>query len=202
MTALILSALLAVGAYLLKSRYQRQRIALLGSHLGKYPIEKLMTDLTTGYMRALGEADAVRQDQIWSLLTTAETQLSSQFNRFATAFSQTDEAATRVSQLAFPYADHLFPSASFDLRKLFRIHAQGLADAAANPAQRSPKNKAFVLLAEMMLMQHTCHWFCRSKTVASARLLGHHHTSYAQVLESVAPETRKAYLAIVGHAAS
>ena len=39
-------------------------------------------------------------------------------------------------------------------------------------------------------MQHTCHWFCNSKTVASARLLARHQTTYEQVLASVTPETR------------
>jgi hypothetical protein len=50
----------------------------------------------------------------------------------------------------------------------------------------------------MFLMQHSCHWFCKSKAVASARLLVRHKTSYEQVLASVAPETRRAYLALVG----
>jgi hypothetical protein len=47
------------------------------------------------------------------------------------------------------------------------------------------------------LMQHTCHWFCRSKAVASARLLARHKTPYAKVLESVAPATRARYQALI-----
>ena len=47
--------------------------------------------------------------------------------------------------------------------------------------------------AELFLMQHTCHWFCKSKTVASARLMARHKTTYEQVLASVAPATRDAY---------
>jgi len=50
----------------------------------------------------------------------------------------------------------------------------------------------------LFLMQHTCHWFCRSKTVASARLLARHKTSYAQVLAAVAPQTREAYIRLIG----
>jgi hypothetical protein len=29
------------------------------------------------------------------------------------------------------------------------------------PQQR--KRRAFTMTAELMLMQHTCHWFCRSR---------------------------------------
>ena len=68
-----------------------------------------------------------------------------------------------------------------------------------NSRKQSPKNKAFTLSAELFLMQHTCHWFCRSKTVASARMLARHKTSYAQLLASVSPETRQAYGALVDH---
>jgi hypothetical protein len=60
-----------------------------------------------------------------------------------------------------------------------------------------PKTKAFAFMAELMLMQHTCHWFCKSKTVASARLLARHRTSHADTLNAVSPETRQAYLALI-----
>ena len=52
--------------------------------------------------------------------------------------------------------------------------------------------------AELFLMQHTCHWFCRSKAVASARMLARHKTSYAQLLDAVSPATRRAYRALTG----
>jgi hypothetical protein len=68
----------------------------------------------------------------------------------------------------------------------------------ANRAGLSPKTKAFTLSAELFLMQHSCHWFCRSRAVASARLLARHKTSYAQVLQSVSGETREAYARLVG----
>jgi hypothetical protein len=51
-------------------------------------------------------------------------------------------------------------------------------------------------------MQHTCHWYCRSKTVASARLLARHKTTYQQVLQSVSVGTRDAYLAMTGQSAA
>jgi hypothetical protein len=49
-------------------------------------------------------------------------------------------------------------------------------------------------------MQHSCHWFCRSKVVASARMLARHKTSYEQLLAAVSPETRQAYQALLARA--
>ncbi len=194
-----LLAFVAFGAYQLKTREQKQRVALLGALLSQYQIEKLMESLTQGYLRALGEVEPVRQAQVWNLLATSELALCEQLNRFVIECDKVEESQTRVSRfaLAFPYADKLFPAATFDLRKAMRIHAQGIAQAVENSLNQSPKNKAYALSAELFLMQHTCHWFCRSKTVASARLLARHQTAYAQVLASVAPETRRAYATLV-----
>ncbi|MEO8014033.1 hypothetical protein [Polaromonas sp.] len=200
MDIFMLAMLVAIAAHMLKSKYQRGRIALLGSHLGKYQIEKLMETLSEGYMRALGESDVQRREQIFNLLGSTEASLCDQLNRFSAEFSKVDEAETRVSKLplAIPYADKLFPTATFDLRKALAIHAQGIAQAARNGGNRSPKAKAFTVSAELFLLQHTCHWFCKSKTVASARMLGRQKTSYEQVVNAVAPETRKAYCALAG----
>ncbi|CAN5478284.1 hypothetical protein BH10PSE16_BH10PSE16_15640 [soil metagenome] len=196
----MLAMFVAIGTHMLKSKYQSKRIALLGSHLGKYQIEKLMETLSEGYMRALGEADAGRREQIFNLLASTEASLCDQLNRFAAEFSKVDEADARVSKLplAVPYADKLFPGATFDLRKALAIHAQGIARAVKNDADLSPKAKAFTVSAELFLLQHTCHWFCKSKIVASARMLGRQKTSYELLVASVAPETRKAYCALTG----
>jgi len=200
MEAWFLTLLALVGAHLLKSRDQHRRIALLGSHLRNYQIEKLMENLTEGYLRALGEEDPERRAQIWGLLGSTEQSLCDQFQRFVAEFARVDEAQTRVSTLAvgLPLADKLFPRATFDLRKMLAIHARGLTNAAANRRGLSPRDKAFTLSAELFLMQHTCHWFCKSRTVASARLLARHKTSYEQVLAAVAPDTREAYRALAG----
>jgi hypothetical protein len=200
MEILTLVALIAAGAYILKSRDQRQRIALLGTHLGRYQIEKLMESLTSGYLRCLGEDDPERRHQIWSLLDSTEEKLSAQFDSFAAEFARTPEADTRVSKLpvAIPFAHKLFPAATFDLRQALAIHARGIAGVMKNEAQRSAKSKAFTMSAELFLMQHTCHWFCKSKTVASARMLARHQTSYEQLLDAVSPETREAYRALTG----
>jgi len=199
MDTFLLAILIATGTYALNARQQRRRIALLARHLANYQIEKLMENLTEGYLRALGESDPQRRDQIWSLLTTTESQLTDQFNRFTAEFSRVDPAMTRVSRIpvAVPFAHQLFASASFDMRKALLVHAQGIARAVRNEMGRDARDKAFTLSAELFLMQHTCHWFCKSKTVASARMMARHQTPYDQLVASVAPETRKAYLALV-----
>lgn len=173
MDILLLALLLSIGIFVLNGKQQRQRIGLLASHLAQY--------------------------QIWDLLRTTELQLSEQFGQLATEMARVDAALTRVSTLplALPFADQWWPSASFDLRQAFKIHAEGIERAVRNDAQRAPKDKAFTLMAELFLMQHTCHWYCKSKPVASARLMARHQTGYAQVIDAVDPATRRAYLALV-----
>ena len=190
----------AVAVFFLKSREQRRRIALLATHLGQFQIEKLMETLSEGYLRALGEKDAERRRQVWQQMSSYEEQLVSQFNRLAAGFSKADEVSTRVSTLplAVPYADRLLPSATFDLRQALMIHAQGFASAVENRRELSPRDKAFLMSAELFLMQHTCHWYCRSKAIASARLLVRHQTPYEQVLASVSQQTREAYRQLTG----
>ncbi len=199
MDALILVMLVVSGVWLLRAGEQRRRIALLGSFLGKYQIEALMETLTQGYLRALGEEDPERREQILNMLDAAERSVAQQFGSFAVEFSRLDEAQTRVSQLgvALPFADRLFPKATFDVREAFRIHARGLADAAGNDLNRSPRDKAYTMSAELLLMQHTCHWFCRSLATASARTLMRHQTPHAQLVASVAPATRRDYEALL-----
>ena len=199
MDIFLLTMLLAMAAHLFKVRYQAGRIALLSSHLGQFQIEKLMESLTQGYLRALGEADEERRGQIWSMLSTAEVSLYEQFNRFAADVARLEPLQTRVSKLpiAIAYADQMFPSATFDLRAVMKIHAQGIEAVVRNDMARSPRDKAFMLTAELFLMQHSCHWFCKSKTIASARVIGRHQTSYEQVLAAVSPATRKAYMQLL-----
>ncbi|RYF39252.1 MAG: hypothetical protein EOO25_15420 [Comamonadaceae bacterium] len=193
-----MAALAAFAAWRLKVQDQGRRIALLGSHLGKYQIEKNMEALTQGYLRALGEADPQRQAQVFALQRNTEDVLASQFSRFAADFSHADAAATRVSRLPvyLPFATELLPAASLDLRQLLAVHARGISQAVGNTSA-SDKSRAFTLQAELLLMQHSCHWFCKSKFVASQRMLARHQTAHAQVLASVAQSTRAAYCALV-----
>ncbi|MBB6561199.1 hypothetical protein HNP48_003887 [Acidovorax soli] len=199
MDVLILSILIASGVYMLNAKEQRKRIALLGAHLANYQIEKLMEALTEGYLRALGESTDERRGQIWSLLETTESQLAEQFTRFAADFSKVDEVQARVSRLALaiPFAQAILPAATFDMRRALAIHARGIASVAENSEHRTPKDKAFVMTAELLLMQHSCHWFCKSKTIATARMLARHKTPHEQLVASVSPATRTAYQALV-----
>ena len=200
MDVFLIALLVAGGVHLLKSRWQARRIALLGSYLAPLQLEKLMENLTQGYLRAMGEADAERRAQIWGLLNSTEETLVSQVERLAHALPKEGPEQMRVSTLALalPFADQLFPSATLDLRAVMQVHAKGIAAVARNDAGLGSRDKAFMLSAELLLLQHSCHWFCKSRTVASARLLGRHQTSYEQVLKSVSPATRRAYQQLVG----
>ncbi|HWP10627.1 MAG TPA: hypothetical protein VNN06_02305 [Ramlibacter sp.] len=196
----LLAMLVAFSVWAIKARDQRRRIALLGSHLAKYQLEKHMETLTQGYLRALGEDDPQRSEPIWNMLHSTEQELRDQFNRFVAGFARAQEADTRVSKLPvyLPFADRLLPKLTFDMRQALAIHARGISQAVEGKGHSSPKAMAFTLSAELFLMQHTCHWFCKSKTVASARMLARHKTSYEQLVAAVGPDTRAAYCALVG----
>ncbi|MBX9960558.1 MAG: hypothetical protein K2Y15_10530 [Burkholderiaceae bacterium] len=191
---------LVVGFQVLKAQDQRRRIYLLGGYLSQYQIEKLMENVTDGYLRALDESDEERRSQIWSLLATAEQELASQFRRFSEDFSKVWNGQTQVSTLGFalPYGDKIFPRQAFDMRHLVAIHAEGIAALAENRQQLSQRDKAYTMTAELLLMQHSCHWFCRSRAVASARMLARHQTTHQQLIDSVSPETRQAYRRLTG----
>jgi len=194
--------LAATGAYLLNQQQQRRRIALLAQHLRPFQIEQLMETLTQGYLRAMSEQDGERRQQVLGVLAGTEAQLSEQFDRFAADFRRVAAPLARVSRLplGLPFATQLFPAASFDMRDLLDLHARGIARALHNEDGLSPRDRAFTMTAELFLMQHSCHWFCKSKTVASARVMARHQTPHAQLVASVSPETRKAYLALTGAA--
>ena len=194
-----MAILIAAGTYMLNAKEQRKRIALLGSHLAHYQIEKLMQTLTDGYLRALGENQEERRQQIWQLLSTTESQLSEQFGRFAAEFGRLSAADTRVSRLAIalPFADKVLPAFTFDMRQALAIHAKGIAHVVQNTGHLSPKDRAYMMTAELFLMQHTCHWFCKSKTIATARMLARHQTPHEQLVASVSAETRNAYRTLI-----
>ena len=194
---LSLLMLLAAALHWGNTQSRRQRTALLAEHLQPFQIEKRMQQLTEAYMRALGETDLQRQAQIWQIQEPVEQQLSEEFRALAQSFAQVPAPQARTLRLALPGIDKVLPQSTFDTRRVLQIHADGIERAVRNEAQRPSKDKAFTLMAEMFLMQHSCHWFCRSKTIASARMLAQHQTHYAQALEAVSPETRTAYLALV-----
>ena len=192
------AALAAMAFWSLRAKDQGRRIALLGRHLGRYQIEKHMETLTQGYLRALGDDDPQRREQIWVLLRSTEQSLSSQFTRMAAEFAGADPAQARVSKLPFylPFATRLAP-ATFDMRQALALHAHAIARAIQD-GSASQRDRAFTISAEVLLMQHTCHWFCRSRAVASARMLARHKTPHRQLVASVSPQTRAEYIALTG----
>lgn len=195
---LLLPVTVALAAcWMLKARQQRQRIALLAQFLSRFRIEKNLETLTQGYLRALGEADPVRQQQVWEVLGASERELCTQLGRLAADFAAADPAQTRVSKLPLwlPLPPTLFPS--FDMREALALHARGICRAIDAKAGTSPRDRAFAISAELFLLQHTCHWFCKSRLVASARMLARHRTSYEQVVAALLPHTRAEYLALV-----
>lgn len=202
MEIFVLSMMFAFVGYTLKSKAEGRRIALLGQHLGHYQIEKLMETLTEGYARALGEENAARRSSIWQLMNGTEDKLATQLQQLADSIAKVDALETGINLWPWPLSEAApwAPNARFDLRKALKIHADGLARATSHSDAVSPPSRAFTLSAELFLMQHTCHWFCKSKTIASARMLVRHQTPYEKVLQSVSPETRRAYNALVGQA--
>ncbi|MBD3892393.1 hypothetical protein [Hydrogenophaga sp.] len=193
---------LIAAAYAVKTVEQRQRIALLGSFLHPYQLEQLMQDLSSGYLRAMGEADPQRRAAIWHTLESSEQTLREQLQGLAADLRRLSEPQARVSRLplALPLINRLVAGQSFDLRAAVAIHAKSFSDILDNHQCMSRKDQSFMLLAELMLFQHTCHWFCRSQLVASARLQVRHKTAYEQVLAAVSAPTRQAYNALLRRA--
>jgi len=193
--------LLVASAAVLNAFEQRRRIALLGRVLQGYQIERLMEQLTDGYLRWLDEHDPERKAPLWNMLLGTERSLATQMAGFAHDFAQVPAPQAQVSKLPFamPYAQQLLGRGRlFDARRVFELHARGLQAGIDNAAQRNDKDRAYMITAELLLFQHSCHWFCRSRSVADARLLARHRTPWRQVVGSVSEDTRRDYLALVG----
>lgn len=192
----------SIAVYVLQGIEHRRRVRLLGAHLAPTQVEKLMGGLIEGYMRALDEKDAERRQQVWDILSNSEKTLADQLQRLATSFSQENAQDTRVSTLplALPYFDRLIPSHTFDMREALKMHAKAVRDACApeDVDLETRKRMAFNMTAELLLLQHTCHWFCKTRTIASMRLMARQKTSYEQVMKSVSASTLSAYQRLIG----
>ncbi len=192
---------LVIGViWILNIRDQHRRIRILASVLGQFQVEKLMETVADGYLRALGEDDAERSSQVWNMLGQAEITLNEQLQAFVQAFDKVDAATTRFSTLplGLPFAIKLLPGSSADLHDLLHIHARGIDTLVRNEAGLAQKEKAFTLTAELLLLQHSCQWFCRSKALASSRMMARHRTPHAQLLAAVSEPTRTAYRQLLG----
>ena len=181
---------------------QRRRLVTLAGHLRPYRIEENMEHLLEGYLRAVGEKDPERARHVWTNLHQTEQTLVKQFNQLVQALEQ-DKTLPRLAPVPFQavLADKLPNGISFEFAPLMRVHAQGIAFCADHPEVESEadrKQRAFTMSAELLLMQHSCHWFCRSRAMASARLVAKHQTQYTQVLEAVSANTRASYQRAVG----
>lgn len=191
-------ALLLLCGWIINARAQARRIVFLGGFLRKYEIEKLMETLADGYLRALGEPDQERSDSIWAILASSEVQLCEQVQALADDLEKVPAPQARFSRLGMalpPVALELLAWTAADLRPLIRIHADGIQQVALNAESRSRRDRAFMLTAEMLLLQHTCHWYCRSRNIAHGRMLARHQTAYGQVVRSVSPATQERYIA-------
>ena len=188
MNVLVFFAILAFSLQMRNSLEQRRRVLILGRFLRRYQIESLMQTLVDGFLRAMGEQQAERRQSIWSMLAQTENQLEREFQSLLT-----DLAAE-----ADPRRLRWLPASTFSLHDILRVHGEGISLVMGNAAGLSARDRAFCLTAELLLMQHSCHWFCKSRWVASARMLARHQTSHVQLLDAVSEPTRRAYQRIMG----
>lgn len=181
---------------------QRARIARLGVYLRRHPIEEPMAQLMSGLMAALDQPSAAQRDAAWRALAPLETDLNRLLRRLALDIASLPEPLARLSRmpLGLPWATQ-WAAQCVDLRKLIALHAHAIERACLHGV-RSPAQRAHTLLAELMLLQHTCHWYCRSQLVAQARLVARHHTSTAQVIDAVDAQTRRDYRALLAPSAA
>ncbi|WP_322994424.1 hypothetical protein [Castellaniella sp.] len=186
---------IVVAWRLLCLRYQRGHIALLGRHLARLQLERHMETLTQGYTRAINEKETSRQLQVLAGFAQTEHAVAAQMRTLADAMHAENAQDTRMGILSFclPYIERFLPASTRDFRALLEIHATGLRHVVDNENHWSPKDRAYHLSAELYLMQHSCHWYCKSRAVADVRLAGRHRVKHQKVLESVSEATRQAY---------
>lgn len=181
--------------HVLRSGYQRARIAFLGKHLASLQLEQHMKTLTEGYSRAIQADTENRQQQILDTFGPVERAVAAQIGTLADLMQKESAEDTRMSALPIcvPYAERFLPVKTRDFRALLRVHADGLRHTVDNVEGWDAKARAYHLSAELYLFQHSCHWFCRSRTVADARLMARHALSHQRVLESVSSVTRAGF---------
>ncbi|RPE64921.1 hypothetical protein EDC62_2043 [Tibeticola sediminis] len=200
MDVLLLLLLAGAGLQLVNRQQQRTRVQLLAESFAPLDIQRLTETLLRGYLSALDLPVGEPRETRWRQLIPLEQALAERLSQFAAAFGARSATETRVSTLplALPAAHRWWPTASFDLRRAFDIHARGLQRALQVDGGAPTRDRAYTLMAELLLLQFSCHWFCRSRAVATARLVALHQTTPAEVLAAVTPATREDYLALTG----
>jgi len=190
----IILLVFAIAWQALRIRYQGERVALLGSHLADLQLERHMETLTQGYLRAIHEQDESRQLQVLDTYAPTERSVAAQAKTLADSIQKESPQAMGMSRYPFclPYAER-YLTRTLDFRELLQIHAAGLRYVVDNEAGWDPKTRAYHLSAELYLLQHSCHWYCKSRNVADARLLLRHQVNHKTVLASVSAVTREAY---------
>ncbi len=196
MDGFIVFLALAVIWRVLSMSYQKAHISLLAKHLADYQLEQHMETLTQGYTRAIQSDSEARQLQVLETFAQTERAVASQAQAVASSFEQESTLASRIGiwSVCIPYAERVLPSITRDFRKLLHIHAKGIRYVVNNEAGWDAKERAYHLSAELYLLQHSCHWFCKSRGIANARLQIRHKVQHQKVLDSVSSVTRSAYL--------
>ena len=196
MDIVLILLMVAAAWQVLRVRYQRTHIALLGRHLAGLQLERHMETLTQGYTRAIREEDEARQIQVLETFAQTERAVAAQVQSLADAMRKESAPAASMGSLPLcvPYIERFLPALTRDFRELLRIHAAGLRDVVDNGDGRNAKDRAYRLSAELYLLQHSCHWFCKSRAVADTRLVLRHQVNHGKVLDSVSAATRSAYL--------
>lgn len=196
----LLATLLAIAFALVRAHTQRRRIVLLAQQLRPFRIEPLMEQVVDGTLRWVGERDAERRAPVRAVLDEAERTLAGQVERFAAGFARVPDADARTGRLPLwlPAAITQALGQQFDARQLFALHARAIGAAVQNADGLGPEARAFRLVAELMLFQHSCHWYCRSRGLASARLVARHKTPWRQVMQAIAPDTLRSYRSMTG----
>lgn len=100
MDIVIILLLAFLGWQILRVRYQRARIALLGRHLASLQLERHMETLTEGYTRAIREEPESRQLQVLDMLSQTERAVAAQAQSLADAMQKENLQAAGMSTLA------------------------------------------------------------------------------------------------------
>ena len=182
---------------LLRAVDQRQRIRVLAGYLQRHRIEPLMQRLNAAYLRALDAPDGAQRDAAWQAQHGTEAQLAEQIERLAADLAQAPAPVPQLSRVPLPWAPRWLPGTGIDLQRAVRVHAAGIRALADDVTHPRPAERARTLLAELYLFQYTCHWFCRSRAVAAARLVVAHHSPLERVIQTVSPTTRHDYQKLI-----